>query len=225
MVVGDLHEPFSSDAVVKWIHEFIFTKQPGLVIQVGDLYDRFSQSRFPKRSSFITPEAELELGRERAVKFWAEVARAAPAAKRVQLYGNHDDRVLKRVLEVMPEMFEFVKPSVRGLHEFDGVETIHDSKDEYLHNDIVFMHGWQSRIGAHADEHRMNTVHGHTHHGGTWFRNDVRGALWELDAGCAVDLKHEVFDYRISKKFYGVTNGLGYIDEHGPRFILYPGSR
>jgi predicted phosphodiesterase len=221
VVLGDFHFPFHHATHTKRALDFVAEQQPRFIVQVGDLYDRFSQSRFPKSASVITPHDELVEGRLAAEQMWASVRARSPKSECYQLTGNHDDRPLKRILERAPELLELIEPSVRGLHEFPGVATIHDSREELMLEGVCFIHGWRSRLGDHANHARMNVAHGHSHHGGTWFRNDGRGSLWELDAGCLIDLAHPVFDYRIQKKLYGVTNGVGFIDSQGPRFIPF----
>lgn len=220
-MLGDTHFPFHSAEATKRAIDLVAELSPRFVVQVGDLYDRFSQSRFPRNPSIITPADELATGRDEAEKMWSAIGARSPRSKRFQLMGNHDDRPLKRALERAPELFDMVAPSIRGLHSFEGVETMHDSAEELVLEGVCFIHGWRSRMGEHASHARMNCVHGHTHHGGTWFRNDGRGSLWELDAGCLVDLSHPVFDYRIQKKLYGVTVGAGIIDAQGPRFVPF----
>ena len=223
VVIGDTHFPFHHPACLKWALDLIADLEPQHVVQVGDLYDRFSQSKFPRNHSAITPGEELTSGREAAEAFWQSVRARSPHSKCFQLYGNHDDRPLKRALEAAPELLEMVLPSVRGLHEFPGVTTMRDSKTELILDGVVFMHGYESRPGAHAAKNHASTVHGHTHHGGTWFRSDGRGTFWELDAGCVVDLDSPAFDYRVQRKLYGVTLGVGVIDRSGPRFIPFVG--
>lgn len=221
VVIGDLHFPFHHEAALEWALERAAEAEPEAVVQVGDLFDYFSQSRFPRNRSVMTAAEEMERGREAAVQFWAAVQKRMPKAACYQLYGNHDERPLKRILESLPDLMPLVAPSLRGLHEFDGVTTLPDAKTELVLGGVVYQHGWRSRLGEHASHNGRPTVHGHTHHGGTWFRNDGRGSLWELDAGCLVDLEHEAFDYRIQKKLYGVTVGIGLIDGDGPRFIPF----
>jgi hypothetical protein len=196
------------------------TPDVGTVVQVGDGADFFAQSKFPRNPSVMTPAEELERAREMLEGFWHRVREAAPRAKCYQLLGNHDARPLKRALDRAPELLEFILPSVRAFHQFEGVTTIEDPSEELILNGIVFQHGYHSRLGYHATRNATSTVHGHTHHGGVWFRSDSRGTIWELDAGCLVDEGHPAFSYRMQKKLDGITRGVGIIDPLGPRFVL-----
>lgn len=219
VVIGDTHFPFELESAVSAVVEAVRRLRPSLVVQVGDLYDRYSQSRFPRNHSVMTPAEEMERGREKADFMWHRIREAAPKARCVQLLGNHDERPFKRVAAAAPELMEMITPTLRGLHTFDGVTTLMDAAEEFIHDGVAYMHGYHSRLGFHATKNATSTVHGHTHHGGTWFRSDTRGVIFELDAGCLVDVSHKAFDYRLQRKLDGITVGYGVIDGWGPRFV------
>ena len=64
VAIGDTHFPFSSKKVINWIIEKIIkpnAAQIKAVVQMGDLYDLFSYSKFPKRL-MMTPSDSYTLG-------------------------------------------------------------------------------------------------------------------------------------------------------------------
>jgi hypothetical protein len=83
VVLGDVHYPFASGAAMKWALAYIAEHKPRHVVQVGDLYDRYSQSRFPRLHSVITPADELSQGREQAEAMWQAVRARSPRSARL----------------------------------------------------------------------------------------------------------------------------------------------
>ena len=188
VAIGDTHMQWMHKPTFDKIIELIKFWSPDYVVQVGDLFDFFSWSRFPKNTSLITPQEELHCSRLMAENFWKLVHLAAKKAKLYQIKGNHCDRVIKRTSEMAPELIPFVGPQLHKIYEFDNVKTIHDSTDELIIEDILFMHGFRTKLGLHCIHNQMNTVHGHSHRGGVFFYPTIKGRqIWELDVGHIAD--------------------------------------
>lgn len=214
-IIGDTHFPFydhkALDIAIGKLH-----RDMNLVIQVGDLYDQYSASRFPRNLNLLTPEKETEEARLCAWEMWAQIKQKCPRAELVQLMGNHDERPYKRAVDRTPELMHIVAPAFQALYEFKGVKTIHGASNDFEKQGVVFTHGYLSGPAAHARCVDMPVVRGHSHRGGvTW----VREGLWELDAGFLGAYDSPVFGYSSWKRAYRMTRGMGIIDEHGPRFI------
>jgi predicted phosphodiesterase len=214
-VIPDTHFPFHDHAALDLAISKI-PKGASHIIQIGDLYDNYSPSRFPRNLNLMTPEKEAEEARLCAWEMWGEIRQRHPHAKLVQIMGNHDDRPFKRAMEKNPELMHVIAPSFRAMYEFKGVETIHDSSEDFETNGIVFTHGYLSKRGDHAARVNMPVVRGHSHKGGvTWLRE----GLWELDVGMLGDPTAPVFGYSSWKRAYQMTRGMGIIDSNGPRFV------
>lgn len=135
--------------------------------------------------------------------------------------GNHDDRASKRVSEALPELEHLVTPAIAALFQFDGVLTVQDSRMEYEHEGVLYMHGYLGGTGRHLAHNLRSTVHGHTHKGNVTYRHTGEGTVWELDAGFLGDIDAPVFTYSAQKRMHGTTLGCGWIDQYGPRFIPF----
>lgn len=221
-ILGDFHGPFQLQKVVDAFIEFVRLTQPEYVIQDGDLFDMYSWAKFPRSHNIFTPKQEEQMARAAAEDFWKRIQLAAPAAKCVQIMGNHDVRPLKRVLEALPQMEHWVEKYMRELYTFEGVETIHDAREEYFIQDIGIFHGHMSKLGAHMEHMLFKSVNGHTHRGGVVFKQ-IRGQiLWELNVGYCGDPTAKGLTYTPQKIIHW-THGWGYIDALGPRFIPYQG--
>ena len=227
LCVPDLHFPFAHMPSLKLVYELISQLQPAYIIQLGDLYDYYAFSKFPRSHYVISPEEEILKGRELAVKFWEEVIKVSPKADHYQILGNHDIRPHRRLLESScPELEYFF--DFRGLFEFDGVTTIHDTRtplviNSYESNEpITFTHGHLSGNGKHRIKFGTHVVHGHTH-AGEYILNKIPGTdktLFELSCGYLGDISTKVFNYCPVKEMKW-TRGVGYIDTYGGHFIPF----
>ncbi len=218
LIIGDTHFPFVLDQALEAIYSRISILKPKRVIQVGDLYDAYAHSKFPRSLNVYSPQQEEKLGREGAEKMWKTIRSIVPQAECVQLLGNHDIRPLKRTIESLPALEHVI---VRYLHElmtFEGVTLISDSRQEYFFDDVQVLHGYRTGLGSHRDHNLKNTVCGHTHKGGVTYRRVAGRTLWELNAGLVGDPESKVMGYT-PQKTHDCTVGWGEIDELGPRFV------
>lgn len=193
--------------------------KPLHIVQLGDLYDFYSFSRFPRTHNLMTPLQEVEQGRKEAEAFWRDIRKAAgPKAECYQLIGNHDARPAKRVLEKAPELGHLVERGLSGLWDFKDVTTMPSDREELVLSGIVFHHGWRKH-GDHVKHNHQSTVVGHLHTGGTVFVAIKGETLFELNAGYIANPLAVPMSYGAQKRFRKETQGVGWIDDLGPRFI------
>jgi hypothetical protein len=223
VVIGDTHFPFHSKAWLSWVLDFIAEAQPDNVVQVADLYDGYAFSKYPRSLNVMTPNAEVDLGRQYAAFMWSEIQRLAPGARCYQLHDsedNHGHRANKRALEFFASAERFIEDAVRELHCFDGVTTPTDLRGDLEIDGVVYQHG-RFKFGAHARINRKNTVIGHLHKGAVTFEQD--GRAWEMCVGWGGDVRQEPFSYAGKRRAHGTTLGLGVVDGYGPRFVAFEG--
>jgi hypothetical protein len=218
LALGDLHFPFANLGALSAVLQFAECN-PDItdIVQVGDLFDMYSWAKFPRSHLVIRPDEEITLGRRMAEDFWKKLQNILPRAKCWQLLGNHDIRPLKKVAELAPEAEVFIE--LRKWFEFPGVSTIHDPRAWLEIDGVSFTHGHYLRLGQHAQRYQRNVVCGHTHKGGVFFYQTVKGQiLWELNCGYLGDERAKPLSYSPVKQ-HDWTLGLGVIDQYGPRFI------
>lgn len=217
VAIPDLHFPWVNTRALSRVLEFIQGFKPHILIQLGDLYDMYSQSKFARSLDLATPRQEISRGFSLATKMWGDIHKKAPRAKLFQLLGNHDDRGHKRLLEKCPELEYFA--DFKSVFEFNNVETIHDARQELIIDNIVFQHGHYAVLGQHMRYNLMKTVHGHSHKGGVVYMPHKNEIIWELDCGYLADSSAIPLSYSKQKQITKCTLGFGVIDEYGPRFI------
>ena len=218
LVIGDTHFPFHNQKCLNAIYKFNKDLKPDYIVQVGDLLDLYAHSKFPRSQNIDKPEEEEREGRKAAEKMWETLLKDNPSAKCFQLFGNHDLRPAKRVLESLPTMEHVVRRYYKELMTFPGVTTIEDYRQELIIDGIVFHHGYRSQLGSHRDYVLRNFVCGHSHKGGVVYKRLRDEIIWELNAGFAGDADSKVLAYT-AQKIHDQTLGWGFIDEYGPRFI------
>jgi len=217
LVIGDCHFPFHCRKAFRAMFRAIAGKEFSHIIQMGDLYDFYSFSRYPRSHNLIKPAEEIKLARDAAEEMWLRLQDLFPSAKCLQLLGNHDLRTQKLLFSKLPE-FESIL-NIAELWKFDGVYTAECQREEIFIKDICFVHGHYTKPGDHLNYNQMNTVIGHSHRGYTLFHRIKDQILFELNAGCLADLDSKPLAYTSQKKLSKMQNGFGIIDELGPRFI------
>lgn len=218
--VGDTHMPFHCSDTLLSILKAIEALQPRYVVQMGDLFDQYSFSRYGKSLNIATPEQELVAGLETARAFWESVRKRAPAARCYQLLGNHDTRLDKKLAEKMPELGGLVDSS--SLFTFKGVESMKTDRDvlelTVQGEPWALHHGFLSKPGDHVKYFQKSCVTGHSHRAHIIPHKIHDKLLWDCNAGYAGDPTAAVFKYGATVK-NAWTRGYLTIDSLGPRFV------
>jgi predicted phosphodiesterase len=218
LIIGDTHFPFVSNKNLDFIYTFAQKHKPQRIVQIGDLYDLYAHSKFPKSLNIYKPEEETELARKGAEVMWKTLRCIVPQAECIQMKGNHDIRPLRQTLANLPALEHVIAKYIDELMSFEGVKLIEDSRQEYVVDGIQYIHGYRTGIGGHRDYALMNTICGHTHKGGVMYRRFRDAICWELNVGFVGDAESKALSYT-PQKVHDCTNGLGWLDEYGPRFI------
>ena len=99
VIYGDCHIPFESKSAVAVVRKIITLVKPDILVNIGDLFDCWQISRFPKdprrKETF---QYEIFLGIEHLNDF----AEAAPKAVLYVLEGNQEER-LRRTIWAMAD--------------------------------------------------------------------------------------------------------------------------
>ena len=217
LAIGDSHFPFHNRKTIAAIIYIARKIKPQRIIQLGDLYDLYSYSRFAKSANIMTPAEECKRGRRDAELFWKEIQQASPRADCYQILGNHDARFSKQVMDKIPEAEHLLK-GIQSLWKFDGVDSTTSDRDELILDGVCYMHGYR-KFGDHMRHNGINTVCGHLHKGGVAYSRLGNKTIWELNAGFCADENSIPMSYSKQRRFSQHTQGVGIIDYYGPRFV------
>lgn len=219
LFIPDFHAPWGDFKVIEAACRFSETFKPDYIVQLGDLYDMFSHSKFPTSKNVYMPKEEEAAARKQTEQMWKMLKQGNEKAECYQILGNHDSRATKRVLESMPSMEHWVERMLMELMSFDGVKTINDTRDELiLPGNVMVLHGYLSRPGSHRDYNvGYNVVHGHQHSAHVMYRQIQGRILWEMNCGIAADINSKAFSYTPQRSLHW-SRGFGALDELGPRF-------
>lgn len=218
LAIGDTHFPFAHGPTLEKIYRFAEREQPMHIVQMGDLMDQWSHSRFPQSRNYYRPDEEMQLARSQAEEFWRTLQQACSKAQCYQIMGNHDVRALRLILTSAPSLESVISKHIETLYEFPGVKTVSDYREELIIQGIMFHHGYMTRHGQQRDFVMNNLVSGHTHRGAVVYRPLKNRTIWHLDCGFVGDAESKALTYT-AQKTTGWTPGWGWIDRYGPRFI------
>lgn len=198
------------------IYLAIEEEKPDVVIQLGDAYDMYSYSKFARSHDICTPKEELQEARQGILGLWDYIHKIAPSARLMQMSGNHEARIMKRVLDRFPEIASIL--NTEDIFKVPNVETYFDHTGHITIEGVVYTHGFLTKLGDHCKHFGCPVVHGHTHRGGTIFYKTLQGVNWELDCGFLADESQVPLQYGAIKHTMW-TLGYGIVDKWGPRFI------
>jgi hypothetical protein len=225
-VFGDIHFPFHHKQLLALALYLCIKRRPKYIVQVGDMFDYYSASKFSRSYNLFTPIEEVNLSRGYSERFWAILNKYCPDAEKFQLLGNHCVRPHRRIMEKAPEFEHFLVERINELYTFPGVKTIYDSREEFQIDDIWYQHGHRMQLGAHATFNLQNTVVGHTHRGGTVYLpidGHLNRQIFEANAGYLGDPLSPGLSYTAQKRATRWTHGVLYIEPLAPVFVpLWP---
>lgn len=213
----DSHYPFVNKEAEQKMIKFAIENQPDYIIQIGDMLDFYSASKFPRSQNVYTPKEEERLGIEMATNAWKQLREGCPKAKCYQLMGNHDVRPLKRTLESLPIAEHWMEAYFKQLFTFEGVETVFDTRQELEIDGILFTHGFLSP-GTHKDYYLKNVIHGHDHKLYVQHRRIHGQNIFEMSCGFLGDVEAKALSYTPSK-LANFQLGFGWVDQWGARTI------
>lgn len=216
LIIGDVHFPFQHKEALGKIVAHAKSMKPDCIVQIGDLYDFYAFSKYPRSLNVMTPADEVRLGYEGAKTMWKDLQKASPGSECFQMLGNHDERVVRKLIQQSPEFEEMAKEWLEVRMTFPDVTVVREQ--EFFLNGVCYMHGFRNAIGDHARYNQVSTVVGHSHRGGVVFEQNAHGTFFELNVGWVGDKFSPVFSYQSQKRISKTTLGFGIIDELGPRF-------
>jgi len=208
LVIGDLHAPVMHPGAVDFLADLKKTFKPDAVVQVGELFDGYTFSKFMRDPD--TPNAVTEI--ESTIEALQPLYKLFPDMS--VCYGNHCLRHMKRATEAgLPSiLFKSFKDLLECPKGWNFAEKFHIEDDDV--GTILFHHG----DGAYGSPNlrrmlqtlRVSHVIGHQHSegGAIVYEDNGSDVVFAANAGCLVD--HDTYAFRYSKnsRFRGVLGAL-----------------
>ncbi len=171
-------DPFHDEQAIAAALKVVQAVDPDLVINLGDFLDFATFGTFEQEAGFaMTVQPALD----RAHRFLAEIAIAAPQAKQVLLEGNHDRRLQRAIVRNAMAAFGIRKAnapdtwpvlSVPYLLRLDelNVEYVggYPAGIYWINDRLACIHGSKVRSSGSTaalvvDDERVSTIFGHVH--------------------------------------------------------------
>lgn len=226
--IPDTHHPYENVNAISGLYAALEAehriKPFDYIIQMGDARDMYSFSKFPRSYNLYTPKQEIEIATDKLTEFWKTIHKICPATKLIQIQGNHEERLPKRILERIPEAESLI--DLKDLFRFAHVDTIFDG--DLVIDDVIYFHGYLTKQYGHLRHFLRSCVFGHTHQAWILFEKidaltigrtpHKNGLLFEFSCGFLGDDKLLPLQYTVSKKNKWST-GYGIIEDGVPRFV------
>jgi predicted MPP superfamily phosphohydrolase len=216
VTIGDLHQPWTCPDSLSLIYALIEKIKPEYIVTLGDEYDFFAQSSFPKHIQ-ISPEEEVSTAQKNLIQMFETLHKIAPKAKKYAIKGNHSIRPIKRLIQSAPELLPFF--DLDQYFKFPHCETILDPREPLIISGIAFHHGFMGH-GQHMRKFGMPTVTGHLHKGQVTVDKIHGKWLFEMDSGYVGRPETVAFNYTPVREGRW-SRGMGLITEFGPQFIPF----
>lgn len=191
LVGSDAHIwPGAPTTAMRAFIKFARDLNPRAVILNGDVMDFPQISRHDPIGWEEHPKVADELAAAQAIL--KQIEDAAPRAKLVWTFGNHDSRLETRIATQLPELAK-----VKGVHLKDHFgERWEPCWSAFINDDVVVKHRYKGGMNA----TRANTLNsgrsmvtGHLHSANVRGLTDYNGTRWGVDTGCLAEPSAQAF--------------------------------
>lgn len=207
-----------------WLIGQIEAFKPDYIVNLGDWFEGLASKRWPKHDD----EDWSVFEEHRAVASQAnQINAAAPGAKKIWLWGNHDENLLGNLPERIPKdlreavKWQNFKPTADALESWQVVEKYGHAVYKRL-GPVTFAHGCElSKAGIVRETVFYSTpyglrVSGHTHRPTQPTQLEYVGAplpYWNVNPGCGADWDRMHYITRQNARRWG--RGLVLIETTG----------
>lgn len=190
VALPDIHVPAQEKTIIWAIKEFLMDFNPHIIIDVGDIADVFSLSRWTPAPRIVSNlAAEMEQTR----LLIDDLISVSGCHHFFLIMGNHEDRIERYLKNIAPHVanlysFRNREPvlsfnQMLGYGSGDSLTYIFDEVAQggfggglLVNGHVLFIHGRKVRQKpgasplAEANQRGLSIVHGHTHRAGMSFR-------------------------------------------------------
>ena len=193
--LSDLQIPFADWPAMKLVEHFMKDWQPDRIFYVGDIADFYGISKFDKN-----PGRRFRLQDERqwTMDMLDRHERLVPAAERVWLDGNHEERIVRYLWEKAPELADLRNedtgelalgiPALFGLNKREIQYTSYAGHVDYLgflitHGNLLSKHSSYTAKQM-SERFRSSGLSAHSHRLGMYNWTGIGGPQAWYENGC-----------------------------------------
>lgn len=198
-VIGDLHCPFIHPNYFRFCNDTFKSFNVGRKVSIGDLFDHYSYSRFPKKPLAMNARQEMKMAKSQIEPFCREFSEMDI------VLGNHDTRYIDRAEEFGID--EELIREFKDIYDLPKGWRVYDEYENFLTiNDVLYIHGsaYNGKDGAKqaAINEQMSVVMGHGHaFAGVFPIANKRKLMFGMNVGCGIDVGAYAFAYNKKDKF------------------------
>lgn len=210
LVIGDLHLPFELDGYLEFCIEQQRRFNCGKIVFIGDILDNHYSSYHDTNADGFSAGKELEAAINKLKAWYA----AFPEA--IVTNGNHDRLVHRKNTSG--------GVSSRWIKSYNEVLEVPNWKfvDEYVYNDVLYVHGEQSLALPRAQNEFRSVVSGH-HHTEAYVKLINGGKNFAMQVGTGIDINQYAFAYAQRGKLPVLSCGV--VLNQAPILIPYYDTR
>lgn len=185
LTIGDLHEPWSLDEYLDFCKETQVKYKCGKVVFMGDVIDGHSWSYHEKDVDGMSVRHEVDSAVARLHRYYEKFPEATC------LLGNHDLLIQRKA-----RTYGLSKKFIKDLSEVLEAPSMWNFVNEYVKDDVRYIHGSVGDAIKIAKSSRMSTVQGHYHTKAyiEWTVSQ-KDALFGMQVGCGVNHSKYAFEY------------------------------
>ena len=193
-VLNDTHNPFQDQRALREVELFLAELQPELVLYPGDLNDFYQISKFDKNPQRAD---DLQKDLDSTVDMLTRHRKLLPNARMIMMDGNHEDRLRRNLWGNNPAYASLKCLEISKLYELDKNEIEHVEYEVGVNINGVFVVQHGAIIRAHSgytakgmdDKHGGSGMHGHSHRGGSYLKQNRSGIYGWYENFCLCSLE------------------------------------
>jgi len=188
-IIPDIHIPAEDKKAVRWAVRTLKQQNPKHVILLGDVLNLDSVSRFSKS---LKDQLALPIELQRARKFLHWLAEQFPSARFTYLYGNHEARLYRYLLNHAAVLAELPELRLRHLLGIPDKWQTLDYGDYVMEQGVLLQHG--KKWGRTACRQNLmfgcNSIQGHSHRVSLVQHGRPDGSvIYAAELGCLCSIK------------------------------------
>ena len=195
---NDVHFTFEDKAAVGLFLEVVKKIQPDVVVVGSDAFDLHLLTSFRKDPD-LKVDTDIDGDPLASVEhhwnsFIHDLHAAAPKAKFVFIWGNHERRIVNKVLDDSPEWRKMIWHRFKTIIQCGGRVMWIGETDRVRIGPLLVQHGNRHGINAakgHLNDlaYQVSTMFGHTHKLGIHSREGEDFYVESVNAGCLCELR------------------------------------